>query len=112
MIKNKEEQIHYINKIKPFINLKAVCEDYNRLNNSPIDYNNLRAVLNGVSKTRLSEEKLTSFINYLYQHLYAEVFNVYEAAPNIRQSSIDNIVTTYASKMSEAIIKEINNNGI
>ena len=109
MITNKDEQIQYLNKIKPFINLKAVCDDYNRLNNSPIDYNNLRAVLNDISKTRLSEEKLTSFINYLYQHLYADIFNVYDTSLDVRQASINKIVTTYASKMSEAIIKEIHN---
>lgn len=105
----KEEQIEYLNKIRPFINLKAVCEDYNRLNNNSIDYNNLRAVLNGVSKTRLSEEKLSSFINYLYQHLYAEIFNACSVYPTIKQTSITDIVSVYALKMSEAIIKEINN---
>lgn len=105
----KSEQINYLNKIRPFINLKAICEDYNKLNSNTIDYNNLRAVLNGVSKTRLSEEKLNSFIGYLYQSLYPKVFNVYRTEVTIDETSINNIVSSYTSKMSEAIIKEIYN---
>lgn len=105
----KEEQINYLNKIKPFINLKAVCEDYNQKTTNPIDYNNLRAVLNGVSKTRLSEKKLNSFINYLYQYLYVEVFDTFDISQSIRKVDLTNIVSSYANKMSEEILKEIEN---
>lgn len=105
---NKDKQIEYLNKIKPFINLKAVCENYNQLNNNAIDYNNLRAVLNGVSKTRLSEEKLTSFINYLYEYLYVDIFEVYDISLTAKQKKISNIISTYAKKIDEEIIKELN----
>lgn len=106
---NKKQQIDYLNKIKPFINLKAVCDDYNQKTPNTIDYNNLRAVLNGVSKTRVSEDKLNSFINYLYHYLYTEVFSVYDISLSKKQTTISNIILTYAKKMDEAITKELRN---
>ena len=103
----KERRIQYLNQIKPFINLRAVCNDYNSKNDSSIDYNNLRAVLNGVSKTRLSEEKLESFINYLYQYLYVEIFRVYENDQLLSESVISDIAEKHLTNMKEDIIKEI-----
>lgn len=106
---SKDKQIEYLNAIKPYINLKQICEDYNRFSSIQIDYNNLRAVLNGISKTRLSEDKLNSFIQYLFQHLYPNVFQVYESTNIISSSTIADIVTNCAAKMSEEIIKELKN---
>lgn len=103
----KEQQIRYLNEIKPFINLKAVCNDYNSKNECTIDYNNLRAVLNGISKTRLSEEKLDSFIKYLYQYLYAKIFRVYEANHIIDTSVITTITEKHLKNLTDEIIKEI-----
>lgn len=106
---NKEEQIKYLKKIKPYINLKAVCDNYNHKNNNSIDYNNLRAVLNGVSKTRVSNEKLTSFVNYLYQYLYLEVFEVYNISLSQKEERISKIIQTYAQIIDEEISMELNN---
>lgn len=106
---NKVQQIDYLNKIKPFINLKAVCDDYNQKTSNAIDYNNLRAVLNGVSKTRVSEDKLNSFIGYLYHYLYTEVFGVYDISLSGKKTKISNIISTYARKMDEEITKELRN---
>ena len=105
----KEEQINYLKKIKPFINLKAICNDYNQKYNNAIDYNNLRTVLNDVSKTRLSEEKLNSFIDYLYQYLYIEVFDVCNISLSQKQTRISNIIHAYAQKLDEEIKKELSN---
>lgn len=106
---NKEEQIKYLNKIKPFINLKAVCDNYNQMNSNTIDYNNLRAVLNGVSKTRVSEDKLNSFISYLYHYLYTEIFDVYDISLSEKQDRISKIICSYAQKLDNEITKELKN---
>lgn len=107
MIKN--EQIEYLNRIKPFINLKAVCNDYNLKTDSSIDYNNLRAILNGVSKTRLSEEKLNRFISYLYQHLYLEIFKAYDIAQFISTNTLSKITERHINNLKNDIIREIQN---
>lgn len=106
---NKEEQIEYLNRIKPFLNLKAVCEDYNKKHASTIDYNNLRAVLNGISTTRLSSQKLDSFINYLHKDLFLNTFNVEILNLQLKNNTIKNIIESYSQKMSEDVLKEIEN---
>lgn len=105
----KEQQIDYLNKVKPFINLSAVCEDYNSKSDTPIDYNNLRAVLNGVSKTRLSEERLDSFISYLYSYLYTEIFNAYSINYILNSTKIKRIVNKHISLMIQDITMEVKN---
>lgn len=103
---NKTDLIAYINKIKPFLNLKAVCDDYNSKTNNIIDYNNLRAVLNGVSKTRLSEDRLKSFIEYMYKDLFINTFDVYKLKNEQKNRRINEIVNHYINQMEKAIIKE------
>lgn len=106
---NKEEKIEYLNRIRPYINLKAVCEDYNQKHTPPIDYNNLRAVLNGVSMTRLSEDRLTSFIDYLYTDLYRNIFIVESASFFVQDSKIEEVIDYYSEKMKENLIREYKN---
>lgn len=106
---NKEDQIAYLNTIKPFINLKAICEDYNKRHSPAIDYNNLRAVLNGVSKTRLSSDRLESFIKYLYEDLFPNIFNIEKMQVQLQQDSLKKIMDSYATKMSSEILKEFEN---
>ena len=105
----KEEAIAYLNSIKPYINLKAICEDYNNKGYSPIDYNKLRAVLNGISESRLSESKINSFINYLYHDLYINKFKISKIKDGIQAKTVSNIVFSYAEEISKALIKELNN---
>ncbi|MBO4515944.1 hypothetical protein J5751_00470 [bacterium] len=106
---NKHDIIIYLNCIKPFLNLKAICEDYNLKNPNTIDYNNLRAVLNGVSETRLSEERLNSFMTYIYHDLFAKTFDVYNLKRKNNSTQIKKIVDYYVEEMSNKIIKEIHN---
>lgn len=103
---SKDRQIEYINRIKPFINLKAICEDYNSKTDSPIDYNNLRAVLNGISTTRVSQEKLNCFIDYLYNDLFINVFEINNLDYSINVDAIDYIIEHYSKKMRNQIIEE------
>ena len=106
---NKEDKIAYLNKIKPFINLKSICEDYNRKNSPSIDYNNLRAVLNGVSKTRLSDDKLAAFIFYLYTDLFVNTFDVQNIDREIREDSIRSIIESYSTSITNDILEELKN---
>lgn len=106
---NKDEAITYLNSIRPFINLKAVCEDYNRKGNPQIDYNNLRAVLNGVSESRLSESRISSFIDYLFNDLYLETFKAQDNTNMITKERASSIIFSLAEKISKAITEEQNN---
>lgn len=106
---DKNESILYLNTIKPYINLKAICDDYNEKNSISIDYNNLRAVLNGVSETRLSEGRLISFIDFLYNDLYLNIFDVFKLKKEKDEKQIKEILTYYVNEMSNAIVKELNN---
>lgn len=106
---NKESSIEYLNKIKPFINLSAICENYN-LNNSKnqIDYNNLRVVLNGQSYTRLSEDKLSAFVMYVRNKLFVDVFEMKQPVTSYSQEKVCNIITQYSQKMISEILEEPN----
>ena len=104
---DKEAAIVYLNSIRPFINLKAVCADYNSKGNPPIDYNNLRAVLNGVSESRLSESRISSFVDYLYNDLYPMVFKTQNRVNSINKDRISSIIFTCAEEISKAITEEI-----
>lgn len=89
----RSEIISYLNEIKPFLNLKKVCEMYNEFNsNFQIDYNNLRAVLNDTHPTRLSEERIQHFYVFLINDLFQDVFKI---------STIENI------KSMTILVKEI-----
>lgn len=73
----RNEIIAYLNEIKPFLNLKKVCEFYNNVNESlQIDYNNLRAVLNETHPTRLSDERVQRFYLFLLTDLFEDYFKI------------------------------------
>ena len=109
VVMNKAESIQYLNQIRPYINLKAICEDYNKRGNPPIDYNNLRAVLNGVSESRLSESRINQFVEYLFSDLYIDTFKMNQTNNETRKTTVSNIILSYAEEISQAIIKELNN---
>lgn len=103
----KEEQIFYLNKIRPFINLQAVCNDYNEKCDKDIDYNNLRTVLKDPTSKRLSSDKLDSFIEYLYKYLYPEIFQTNNKDYYINRTVVYDIASSHAKNMADAIVKEI-----
>ena len=54
---------------------------YNNSHNSKIDYNNLRVVINETSETRLSEEKLSSFIDFINNFFINEILLTVQDKP-------------------------------
>lgn len=106
----KEEAINYLNKIRPFINLSAICNDYNYNNpENPIDYNNLRVVLNRKAVTRLSEDKLNSFILYLFKILYTKTFEIKSVGKEIDENEIKKVLKTRLKSAVRDILEEIEN---
>jgi len=104
---DKNEIVEYLNRIKPYINLSAICKLYNENTQDVIDYNNLRVALNGTSKTRLSESKLKNFIKFVYKFLYPKIFNVYETSFLSENEVIKNITEKHLKNMSDEIIGEL-----
>lgn len=104
---DKNESVEYINRIKPYINLSAICKLYNENTQDVIDYNNLRAVLNGTSKTRLSESKLRNFIKFVYNFLYPQIFKVYNTSFLLKDNIVENIIKKHFENMSDEIIGEL-----
>lgn len=106
---NKNEIIEYLNRIKPYINLTAICKLYNTENSQNIiDYNNLRVVLNGTSKTRLSESKLNNFVEFVYKFLYIKIFKVYDTGSFFEIKKFEDIMQRHFKDMSDEIIGELN----
>ena len=107
---NKDESIQYLQKIRPFLNLTAICADYNKHNPSNyIDYNNLRIVLNGKSHTRLSSTKLDSLIKYLFTTLYQDIFETETLKVSFYNDTITSIVTENMDNTKSTLIKELQN---
>ena len=105
---NKAEMITYLKKIRPFINLSAVCENYNSYYPEyKIDYNNLRAVLNEVSLTRVSEKKLFAFITFIKNVLYKTVFEFEDVNIKIVRESIGSIVEEHCKMLKDSLVEEI-----
>lgn len=106
---NKSEKIDYLNSIKRYLNLSALCELYNKTSKEYIDYNNLRIVLNGNSETRLSEKKLDAFIEFLHVELFDKIFKVGEWKLIINQNQIDSIIEKHAKNLKNELTEKINN---
>ena len=104
---NKNEIIEYLNKIKPFINLTAICKLYNEQTLDIIDYNNLRVVLNGKSETRLSEIKLKNFLKFVYKFLYVKIFDIYNVNFFVDKENIEFILQKHFNNISNEIIGEL-----
>lgn len=104
---DKNEIVEYLNRIKPYINLLAICKLYNENTPDVIDYNNLRAVLNGKSHTRLSESKLKNFIKFIYKFLYPSIFKVYDTSLLLENKVIADIMKKNFKTMSNEIIGEL-----
>ena len=105
---DKNEIIEYLSGILPYINLSAICKLYNENTQDIIDYNNLRVVLNGRSKTRLSESKLNNFIKFVYKVLYVRIFKVYDTGSFFETKKIEDIIQKHLKNMSDEIIGELN----
>ena len=103
----KNEIIEYLNRIKPYINLSAICKLYNENTKDVVDYNNLRVVLNGKSNTRLSENKLKNFIKFIYKFLYPNIFKVYDTSLLLENKIITDIMKKHFKTMSNEIIGEL-----
>jgi hypothetical protein len=73
---NRIDKIDYLSKVVKYINLYSVCNLYNETHDEKIDYNNLRAVINKQSITRLSDYKLDSFINFLQNYFINDILKV------------------------------------
>lgn len=101
---NNEEKIKYLNDIKPYINLTGLCDLFNEINGyKRINYNNLRSVINGISKTRVSDEELGAFIAFI-QNYFAKKILLLECNNTYKiKNSINNII----SQRTNDIIKEI-----
>lgn len=77
----KKEKIVYLQKIKKYLKLNKLCDLYNNSHNSKIDYNNLRVVINETSETRLSEEKLSNFIDFINNFFINEILLTVQDKP-------------------------------
>lgn len=103
----KSEIIEYLNNIRPYINLKSICESYNKNTAEVLDYNNLRVVLNGQSTTRVSEEKLACFMNFIHKFLYTQIFDVYNTNFFVEKNRIENIIEKHLKNISKEIKGEL-----
>lgn len=105
----KEAIINYLNNIKPYLNLSAVCSLYNELHkDDQIDYNNLRVVLNRQSINRLSEAKLNNFLSFLQNDLFCSVFNLNYIINEEMKIIFTNNIKEYTNKMIESIERDLN----
>jgi len=69
--------VKYLNEIWRYIRLSEICKEYNiSYPENTIDYNNLRNVINGTAPTRLSEDKLLSFYDFLMKQIFQEKFKI------------------------------------
>lgn len=98
----KKEKIVYLQKIKKYLKLNKLCDLYNNSHNSKIDYNNLRVVINETSETRLSEEKLSSFIDFINNFFINEILLTVQDKP-----SDTNEICKIIIKNAEQACKEI-----
>lgn len=106
----REKIIDYLNNTIKYINLSAVCDLYNKTTGNKLDYNNLRVSIKKQSNTRVSDENLLSFINFLKSDFLKIAFEVestnYSKLTKLKDQldqNIDNFALT---------IKEDINNGI
>ena len=106
---NKSKKIEYLNSIKEFLNLSALCKLYNEKNNDYIDYNNLRVVLKGTHETRLSEKKIDSFIDFLHVELFDKIFKIREWKLIMNQNQINSVIEKHTKNLKEELIERINN---
>ena len=104
---NKKEKILYLQKIKKYLKLNKLCELYNESHENKIDYNNLRVMVNMTSDTRLSEERLNSFIIFINDFFKDEIM-LTKNDINIDLEQICRIITDDAKETCKKI-KEIKN---
>ncbi|MBR5922426.1 MAG: hypothetical protein IKZ59_01395 [Clostridia bacterium] len=105
---NKQAVIDYLNSIRRYVNLTGLCKAYNHKNkNNSIDYNNLRCVLNGENKNRLSEEKLYAFFSFLKKDIFENEFII--PVNEISAVSINEIICAKTEEMKREIEGVLNN---
>ena len=107
---NKEEMIVYLGRIKKYLNLRQICQLYNyEHEDTPIDYNNLRQVVNRNSTTRLSEEKLRFFILFLHERLFVEIFECKENDYIVSDDMLSEVVEQSLMQFKRNILEGIKN---
>ncbi len=104
----RDEMIDYINKVAKYSNVSAMCELYNNINDSKIDYNNLRVTIKRQSTTRMSDEKLSGFISFLKTVIVSDVFEVKRTNYAVEKKIIK-IIDEKVNLFSEEIKEELRN---
>ena len=100
----KNDAIDYLDNIKKYFNLSALCELYNTLHSDdPIDYNNLRVVISRKHTGRLSEDKLNSFIKFLHNDFYKGILKIQKSNETTNYSRLQNLVDNFSKDFKEMI---------
>ena len=107
---NKDEKIDYLNRVVKYLNLSAVCDLYNKENaTNKIDYNNMRVVLKKQSVSRLSEEKLDSFIHFFHNYLIPSVFEHNTQVHTAAKKETTKKITKKIQELNDYIVEVIKN---
>lgn len=102
----KQETVNYLNSIKEYLNLYALCSLYNeKYSENCIDYNNLRSTLNGNAPNRVSEEKLTAFYDFLTKDVFQDIFKV--SSNEVCSMQIEQIIREQTKEMMLQISEEL-----
>jgi len=70
---SKTKKIQYLQQLSQFINLTALCNEFNKTAKHKVDYNALRTTINGTS-SRLKESDLDAIISYVHNTLVPKYF--------------------------------------
>ncbi len=102
------ELIRYLNRVKPYMNLSALCHHYNRLHSDfSIDYNNLRVTLNNKAPYRLSTEKLQAFVDFLQTDIFEKQFKLKFNSLD-QHSVLKSVIEKNADTLLNSILEAIN----
>lgn len=103
---NKKDIIDYLNRIKTYLNLSALCKKYNEMySDNTIDYNNLRTVLKGNVPNRLSTDKLVAFYDFLIKDILQNEFLL--ESSNVKEDTIKQIIDEHSSKITAEVLEAI-----
>ena len=110
IIMKKEESIKYINSIRGFLNLQALCNEYNTLYpENAIDYNNLRNTINGTAPNRLSEEKINSFVTFLKKDIFINKFLRNGVSDDATDKALKDIIFKHTEELTQNILEVLSN---
>ncbi|MGN0628255.1 MAG: hypothetical protein ACI4IW_01345 [Oscillospiraceae bacterium] len=106
----KEESIKYINYIRRFLNLQALCNEYNSLYpENAIDYNNLRCTINGKAPNRLSEDKINSFVTFLKKDIFINKFLRNGVSNDKTDKAIKETILKHTEELTQSILEVLSN---